>query len=125
MSDCGDTSLRGGQTSKELSSTTVFHAQVEVILGLERVIKGDDEWVIAGRKNLLFGQRALDLVALDHLLFVQDFHGVQARALLFPHKVDLANISLPDELDLVKTTGADFDVSDFYTVARVRSPKGN
>src|SRR5689334_21515115 len=56
------------QRTEELPATAVFHAEVEIVLGLERVVERDDEWVIARRQNLLLRQRPLDLVPLDHLL---------------------------------------------------------
>lgn len=59
------------QGSEELAAAAVLHAQIEVVLGLEGVIKSDDERVIAGRENLLLGEGSLDLVALDHLLLAQ------------------------------------------------------
>lgn len=36
------------------------------------MVEGDDERVVAGGKDLLFGQGSLDLVSLDHLLLTQD-----------------------------------------------------
>lgn len=55
-------------TSEELATTAVFHTKVQVVLGLEGVIKGDDEWMVTRCQDFLFGKGALDLVALDHLL---------------------------------------------------------
>ena len=59
-------------TSEKFSSAAVFHAEVEVIFGLERVVERNDEGVIAGGQDLLLGQRSLDLVALDHLSLAQN-----------------------------------------------------
>lgn len=61
------------RTSKELASTAVFHAEIEIVLRLERVVEGDDKRMVASSQDFLFGQRTLDLVALDHLLFTQDY----------------------------------------------------
>ena len=61
----------GLQRSEELATTAIFHAQVEIVLGLERVVQGHDEGMIARGQDLLFGQGPLDLVALDHLLLAQ------------------------------------------------------
>jgi len=58
-------------TSEELAATAILHAEVQVVLGLKRMIQSNDEWVIAGCKDLLFSQCALDLVALYHLLLVE------------------------------------------------------
>lgn len=62
----------GLEGSEKLASTAVFHAEIEVVFGLERMIEGDDEWMVAGGQDLLLGQRSLDLVALDHLLLAED-----------------------------------------------------
>jgi hypothetical protein len=35
------------QCSEKFPTTTVFHAEVKIVFGLERVIKRNDEWVVA------------------------------------------------------------------------------
>jgi hypothetical protein len=64
-------------TSKELSTAAVFHAQVEIILGLERMVERHDERMVARRKDLLLGKRPFDLIPLDHLLFAQHYHMIR------------------------------------------------
>jgi len=61
------------QSSEELSTTAILHAEVKVVFGLERMVESNDEGMVACSKDLLFSQRSLDLVALDHLLFAQDY----------------------------------------------------
>ena len=70
----------GLQGAEELAAAAVLHAEVEMVLGLEGVVEGDDERVVGGGEDLLLGERALDLVALDHLLFRQHCSGVSAGA---------------------------------------------
>ena len=41
-------------TSKELPSTAILHTKVQMLIGLERVIEGDDEGMITRSENLLF-----------------------------------------------------------------------
>ena len=36
------------------------------------MVESDDEGVIAGSEDLLFGQGSLDLISLDHFLLAQD-----------------------------------------------------
>ena len=60
------------ERSEELTTTAVFHAEIEIVLRLERVVKGDDKRMVASSQYFLFGQRTLDLVALDHLNFAKD-----------------------------------------------------
>lgn len=59
------------QSPEELSATTVFHTQIQIIFRLKGMIQRDDEWVIAGGQDFLLGQRPFYLVALDHLLFAE------------------------------------------------------
>jgi hypothetical protein len=59
--------------TEELSSTAVFHAQIEMVFRLERVVQCDDERVIARSQNLLLRKRALDFVPLDHFFLAQDW----------------------------------------------------
>lgn len=59
-------------TSEELSPAAVLHAQVEIILGLEGVIKCHNERVVTGGENLLLCQCPFDLVPLDHFLLTQN-----------------------------------------------------
>lgn len=42
-----------------------------MFLGLERVVEGNDEWVIARGKDFLLGQSSLNLVSFNHLLLAQ------------------------------------------------------
>jgi hypothetical protein len=60
------------ERSEELTTTAVFHAEVEMVFGLERVVESNNKGVVAGRQDFLLGQCALDLVPLDHLFFAQD-----------------------------------------------------
>ena len=55
-------------TSEELAPTAVLHAEIQIILRLEGVVKGDNKRMVTGSQDFLLGQRSLDLVALDHLL---------------------------------------------------------
>lgn len=57
------------QRTEEFTAHTVIENEKEVILRLERVEQGDDEWVICCCKDFLFRESALDLVSLDHFLF--------------------------------------------------------
>ena len=41
------------QTSKEFPSTAIFHTEVEMVFGLERVVQGNDEGMVAGGEDLL------------------------------------------------------------------------
>jgi hypothetical protein len=59
-------------TSKELSTTTVFHAKIEVIFRLKRMVQGHYEGVIACGQDFLLGQGSLDLIPLNHLLLAQN-----------------------------------------------------
>ena len=67
------------QSAEKLATTAVFHAEVQVVLGLERMVQGDDERVVAGGENFLLGEGSLDLVPLDHLLLAQDYGMGQYR----------------------------------------------
>lgn len=113
-----------------------------MILRLEGVIKGDDEWVVACCKDLLLRQRPLDLVPFDHFLLAQDcilsacvcfhtqdnhqtFHGKKPGGFLFPDQIYLSDISLPDQLDLVEAARSDLDVLDLDGIRAVCSPKGD
>lgn len=42
-----------------------------MIVGLERVIQCDDEWMVAGGQDLLLSECSLDLIPFDHLSFAQ------------------------------------------------------
>lgn len=44
------------------------------------MVKRDNKRVVAGGENLLLGESALDLVALDHFLFAQNCRRVSALA---------------------------------------------
>jgi hypothetical protein len=66
------------QRSEELSATAVLHTQVQMIFGLERVVKRDDEGVIASGQNFLFGECSFDLISLDHFLLAQNWNPVSA-----------------------------------------------
>jgi hypothetical protein len=68
-------------TPEELSTAAVFHAQVEVVFRLERVIQSNNKWVVARRQDLLLGQGTLDLVPLDHLLLAQNLNWLATRPL--------------------------------------------
>ena len=57
------------QRAEELAAGAVFHAQVQVVVGLETVVQRDNKRMVRRGQNLLLGERALDLVALDHFLF--------------------------------------------------------
>jgi hypothetical protein len=59
------------QRPEELASTAVFHAEIQVVFRLERVVERDNEGMVAGGQDLLFGQCTLDLVSLDHFLLAQ------------------------------------------------------
>jgi hypothetical protein len=59
-------------TSEKLAATAVLHAEIQIILRLEGVVKGDNERVVAGSQNFLLSQCAFDFVALDHLLLAQN-----------------------------------------------------
>lgn len=56
-----------------------------MILGLEGMIKGDDEWVVACCKDLLLCQRPLDLVPFDHFLLAQDC--IPSACVCFPRMI--------------------------------------
>lgn len=62
----------GLERSEEFTSAAVFHAEVEVVFGLERVVQRHDEGMVARREDFLLGEGALDLVSLDHLPLAQD-----------------------------------------------------
>ena len=49
------------------------------------------------------------------------FQSVQSSRLLLSHKIDLANVSLADQLDLVKASWANFNVTDFDRIGTVCS----
>lgn len=51
-----------------------------MVLRLERVVKRNDERVIARGQDLLLGQGSLDLVPLDHLLLAQNWERVSWQA---------------------------------------------
>lgn len=51
------------------------------------------------------------------------FHGIQPAALLLLDKINLADISLANQLYLVETLGANLDIADLDRVATVCSPK--
>lgn len=59
------------QGSEKFTSTAILHAQVQMLLGLERVVEGDNERVIARGEDFLLSQRSLNLVSFDHLLLAQ------------------------------------------------------
>lgn len=56
-------------TAKELAADAELHAQVQVLLALERMIQWHNERVVGRGKDGLFSKGALDLVAFHHLLF--------------------------------------------------------
>jgi len=58
-------------TSEELAAAAVLHAEIKMVFRLKRMIERDNERVIARRQDFLLGQRPLDFVPLDHLLFAE------------------------------------------------------
>ena len=60
------------QRSEEFSTAAVFHTEVQVVFRLKRVVQRNDEWMIRGSQDFLFGERTLDLIALDHLFLGED-----------------------------------------------------
>lgn len=103
------------------------------------MVESDDEWMIACCQNFLLGKCSLDLVPLDHFFLVQycgrsvspgsaarwghTLHGIESVRLLLSYQVDFAYVALANKLDLVKTSGSDFYVTNFYRVRTVGSPK--
>jgi hypothetical protein len=76
------TFVRSGlKCSEELSSTAILHAEIQMILGLERVVQSDNKWMVAGRQNFLFGKCPFDLISLDHFFFAQDWDLLDDRRL--------------------------------------------
>jgi hypothetical protein len=43
-----------------------------MIFGLEGMVEGNDEGMVACRKNFLFRKGTFDFVAFDHFLLAQD-----------------------------------------------------
>ena len=56
------------QRAEELATTAILHAKIQGVIRLERVVKGNDERVVAGGKDFLLRKRSFDLVAFDHFL---------------------------------------------------------
>jgi hypothetical protein len=80
------------ECSEELTTTAVFHAKVQVILGLERVVESNDKWVVAGGQDFLLGESTLDLVAFDHLLLAQHWSLLVMRTHQLSTKLTLHGI---------------------------------
>lgn len=59
------------ERAEEFTSTAVLHAQIQMLLGLKRVIESDDEGMVACCQYFLLSESSLDLVAFDHFLFAQ------------------------------------------------------
>lgn len=62
----------GLKRSEEFSTAAIFHAKIKMVFRLERVVKSNNEGMVARCENFLFGKGALDLVSLDHLSLAQD-----------------------------------------------------
>lgn len=58
--------------TKELSSTAIFHTQIEMVFRLKRVVQCDDERVVARGQNLLLRECTLYLISLDHFFLAED-----------------------------------------------------
>jgi hypothetical protein len=71
------------QRAEELATTAILHAKIQGVVRLERVVKGNDERVVAGGQNFLLRKRSFDLVALDHFL-LRKHYDMSARALRSP-----------------------------------------
>lgn len=54
---------------------------------------------------------------------IHTLHGIQPTALLLPHEIHLAHISLANQLDLVEAGRAYFDVPHFNGIRAVRPPE--
>src|SRR6187402_1464835 len=110
-----------------------------MVLRLERVVQGDDERVIARGQNFLFRQCSLDLISLDHLLLAQycqllagrhfeagrsrTLHSIQPAALLLSHQIHLSNVSLANQLDLIKTSWTNLNIPYLDGIRAVRPPE--
>lgn len=66
---------RDVHTSEKFSTAAIFHAEVEMVFGLEGMVESDDEGMVTCGKDLLFSKRPLDLVSLDHFLLAQHCKG--------------------------------------------------
>jgi hypothetical protein len=76
------------QRAEELATTAILHAKIQGVVRLERVVKGNDERVVAGGQNFLLRKRSFDLVALDHFL-LRKHYDMSARALRSPISSEL------------------------------------
>jgi hypothetical protein len=118
--------------AKEFAAHTVFHTEVEVFVGLEGVVEGDNERMVGGGQNLLLGQSTLDLLPCNHL-FLREYwkekegqcrlrqsdsrhtlHGKEFAGLLFSNQVDFADITSSEHLDLLETAWSDLDLYKRY-----------
>lgn len=61
------------QGAEEFTSAAVLHAQIEMVLGLERMVEGDNKRVVTCRQDFLLCEGSLDFVALNHFLLAQDY----------------------------------------------------
>ena len=96
------------------------------------MVQRDYKRMIASGQDFLLSQSSLDLVSLDHLLLAQDwsmsvksvppkdiiytFHSIQPAALFLPDQVYLSNISLANQLYLVKASWANLDIADLNRI---------
>lgn len=70
----------------------------------EVVLHVDQEWEVDRRKNLFLIQGVLHLFELDHLLLVQDLHGMEALAPLVLHQHHTAERAGAQGLHSVKVS---------------------
>jgi hypothetical protein len=114
--------------SKKFTSHAVLHAMIQIIIRLKRMVKGHYERVISSSQNLLFGQGALDLFPLNHLLLgkyyfhfldkncklqrknLRTLHGIELSRLLLPHEENFSNITPAKQLNLLEAGWTDFNL---------------
>lgn len=113
-----DSHLTLAQQTKELASSHKIHHHVQVVDVLERSPEVDEERVSYPDQHFSFRIGVLNLLHLDHFLFVEDFDSVESAVVLGTNQVNTPKrtSAKPNLISLVP-------LSDTHVLSMWKSPR--
>lgn len=93
---------------KQLAAVEVIDHHIEVQLGLKSVLEIDQERVINVFQNLVLSHRVFHGIALDHVVFANDFHREDVTRVFLAHLKHFAEAAFAHHCEDFKVIGAYF-----------------